>query len=896
MALSAIGSQQVRAQQTQVDDILRQIDGLSPQLRREADRALRSLERSSSRSPLEVPEDPLDPQLVPGEPLELPEVEEEEEEDEVERFKGGDLVAVRFSFGEDFEPDEEQEEFLELLQSKNPYRLDIQGNIRFPRMRPIDLSGLGVGQALVRLESEPDFRPFQIELFEIRPVRAEGEEIELFGYDVFDQGILNFIPTADGTVLTGYTIGPGDWINLQLFGSRDEEYLLEVSPAGTLMVPSVGAVQVAGLTFNQLRDELVLRLKAKILGVDVSVTMAEYRSVRVFVLGEVNRPGSYVLSGLSTMTHALFMSEGIQTTGSLRGVQLKRRGETVATLDLYDLLLRGDTSADARLESGDAVFVPPIGDAIALSGGVRRPAIYEMPASATLEDLVATAGGFVAKANQGEIRIERVESGTGVTAVNIDFGVDREHVLQDGDFVTVPLNRDRIQEAVSLQGHVHHPGIYAWAPEMRLTDLLPSAEHLQPNADSRYVLIRREVEPNIRIAVLSADLEQAWAAPQGADNVALQDRDTVQVVEHRTDKRHVVSELIEELEAQSRSSEEIPVVAVEGAVRDPGPYPLEDGMRVSDLLRAGGGLSESADGTFAELSRRFINEVGHQDLVNIRVDLPEVLRGEAESDLVLNPRDQVIVRTVPRWSEAETVEVRGEVEYPGLYAITRGETLSELLLRCGGLTDDAFVNGAIFLREELRMQEAEQLEYLASRIERDVLSNSVADGISEAEVATGELLVEQLRSSEALGRLVIDLESIIEGDSEEDIVLRAGDELLIPPVSQVVSVFGEVQRPSSHLHQSLLTRDDYIERSGGLTATADKRRIYVVRASGEVVLRHSRRGLFSAFRSVEPVAVSRGDTIVVPIHFRFRSKLELWSTAAQLAYQMAIGTRIIAAF
>jgi protein involved in polysaccharide export with SLBB domain len=321
-------------------------------------------------------------------------------------------------------------------------------------------------------------------------------------------------------------------------------------------------------------------------------------------------------------------------------------------------------------------------------------------------------------------------------------------------------------------------------------------------------------------------------------------------------------------------------------------------MRISDLLRAGGGLQDAAYGVKAELTRYRVNgDVRQTQLLD--VDLAAVLKGDESADLVLQPFDFLSVKEVPEWSEQEQVALLGEVRFPGLYPIQRGETLRSVLTRAGGLTNLAFPEGAVFTRIELQKREQEQINSLAERLQGDLAAaalSAVAANQGEAGQAltVGQSLLNQLKGTKAVGRLVIDLNSVLGArvGSADDIVMREGDRLIIPKQKQEVTVIGEVQNTTSHFYRTNLTRDDYIGLSGGTTRKADDGGIYIVRADGSVVSSENS----GWFRRSGQVAVRPGDTIVVPLDTERMPALPLWQAVTQIIYNVAIAVAAINSF
>jgi protein involved in polysaccharide export with SLBB domain len=340
--------------------------------------------------------------------------------------------------------------------------------------------------------------------------------------------------------------------------------------------------------------------------------------------------------------------------------------------------------------------------------------------------------------------------------------------------------------------------------------------------------------------MLSADLEAALAAPGTPADLELMPRDRITVFDLASGRDQIIQPMLDQLRLQGNSGKPSAVVHVDGSVHVPGDYPLEPNMTVRDLVRAGGGTVDSTYGRAAELTRYSVrNEARHTEL--IRIDLAAALNGDPAANVVLQPFDSLSVREVPLWGEIESVTLKGEVRFPGIYSIRRGETLQSVVNRAGGLTDFAFPEGSVFTRESLRTREQEQMDLLADRMERDLSilalqsAATSTNGGGAGALSIGQALLGQLRGAKAVGRLVIDLPRIVRepSDSPVDVILKGGDELIVPRTQQQVTVIGEVQSSTSLLYNPRLTRDDYIAMTGGTTRRADHGRIYVVRANGQ---------------------------------------------------------------
>lgn len=723
-------------------------------------------------------------------------------------------------------------------------------------------------------------------------------ELTRFGYDLFSGTPTTFAPATDIPITADYVIGPGDTVQVQLYGKQNVEYSLVVTREGNLQFPEIGPVAVAGLTFEEMKATLKARVDEQMIGEKVTISMGELRSIRVFVLGDANRPGSYTVSALSTMTNALFVSGGVNDIGSLRDVQLKRRGELVTRLDLYDLLLRGDTSGDVRLQPGDVIFIPPVGSTVGVAGEVRRPAIYELRKESAVEQVLELAGGLLPTAYPQATQVERINARGERTLVDLDISntAGRQARVQGGDLVRVHSILEKMQSIVLLTGHVQRPGGYEWRPGMRIADLVPSiADDLLPRPDLEYALVKRELKPDHRLELFSVRLGEAVKTPASALNIALEPRDELIVFGFSEDREPIVAPLVEELRAHASFQYPARVVTVSGLVRQPGSYPLEQGMRVSDVIRAGGGLAEAAYALGAELTRYAVIDGSYREVDHVEVDLAQILAGSGPADLALQAHDTLQIKRLPEWAAADTVEIRGEVKFPGVYPIARGEQLSKVLERAGGITDMGFPQGAVFVRAELKERERERLDELSRRLEMDLASLALKLAQEDAKQTQAldltRGLAEKLRAVEPTGRLVIDLPRLLATTrggrrSEYDINLMDGDKLYIPPVTQEVTVTGEVFYPTSHLYKKGLDSNNYVKMSGGATAKADSRRIYVVRADGSVLPREEMEANW--FGGADSQAIRPGDTIVVPLDVERVRPINLWTNVSQIIYQLAI--------
>jgi polysaccharide export outer membrane protein len=815
-----------------------------------------------------------------------------------EQSSGGPLTTERERIERSDEMRRRLEDVRDRIHRRNPYKLDKWGILNVPELGPIPLAGLTVEQATQRLSADESLRDFIVTVTHL-PLRPIGTEaLKPFGYDLFEGVPTTFAPATDIPVPADYVVGPGDTIEVHLVGNRKGRYSLVVGRDGQINFPELGPISVAARRFTEVREELQERVQDQMIGTQASISIGELRSIRVFVLGDAQTPGSYTVSGLSTITNALFVSGGVKKIGSLRNIQLKRNGKTVTTLDLYDLLVRGDTSADARLMPGDVIFVPPVGRTVSLVGEVRRPAIYELKNETTAAELVALGGGLTEQADPTLATLERVNENRQRVIINVNLNQAGATKLLPGDVLRVPAIRPVFENAVTIDGHVYRPGEFEFREGMRLLDVIPSLDELKPNADLNYILVRRELPPDRRVTVFSANLADAFANPGSAANFELAPRDRIHIFDLESGRDRVIEPLMRELRLYAQLNEPTREVTISGHVKVPGKYPLEPGMRLTDLIRAGGGLSESAYGGQAELTRYTIGEQDARVAELIHIDLRAALEGDPSANVPLRSFDHVVIKEVPLWASQEEVEIRGEVRFPGRYPIRRGETLRSVLERAGGLTEYAFAKGAVFTRRELIERERRQIEILATRMQSDLAQLSLqaaqetGKDAGEA-LAVGQSLLASLRSTQAVGRLVIDLEQAMAArpGSEQDIVLKDGDRLLVPRVMQEVTVIGEVQSATSHLYNPTFTRDDYIAMSGGVTPRADEKHIYVVRANGSVEV-----GTSSVWFRKGGVQIEPGDTIVVPLDTVRMRPLPFWTAVTTIIYNLAISAAAVNSF
>lgn len=714
---------------------------------------------------------------------------------------------------------------------------------------PIDAQGSRIEKAFAKAS------PTMLDVIEPEPMRRE---LQQFGYDFFKNSLQLTSAIDAMPVATTYQLGPGDLLSLNVWGAVNLHQELTVGRNGDVTIPKVGTVRVWGLPFDQAQSAVKEALGRSYRNFEMSLTLGRLRSIQVYVVGEVAAPGNYPVSSLATVINALAAAGGPARNGSLRSVRVTRGSQTVGTVDLYDMLLSGDRNKDLQLQNGDTIFVPVIGPVVAVTGEVRRPAIYELNGTTTLPEVLKMAGGVAASGSLGRIQIERLENNKGRIA--LDFvsksgAIDADLAaveVKDRDMVKVfPVQR-ATRQVVVLKGNVQQTGEYQFRPGMRLSDLIPSTRTLLPESYLDSVEITRMSPPEYRRELVTVSLRRALEG-NSSDNLLLQEQDTVKVFSRW--------EMVEK-----------PRVAVNGAVINPGQYDYFPGMAVRDLVTAAGSTTRNAFLDQAELSRVVINGDKAQSS-RVQLDLGKALAGDPAHNLPLQSDDVLIVRGVTDWQDAtdKFVTLKGEVRFPGVYSLARGEKLSSLITRAGGYTEKAYLRGAKFTRRSVRVAQQKRMDEISLKTERDIIqkqSQLAAVSASKEELeATKAALdnlqkgVERLKSLRAEGRVVIALDSGEElKTGDYDLILEGGDELEIPIRPSVVIVLGQVYNPNSFVYQSGQDVGWYLDKTGGPVNDAETSEMYLVRADGTVFSRQQ-TSFFASFLSAD---LDAGDTLVVP--------------------------------
>lgn len=714
-----------------------------------------------------------------------------------------------------------------------------------------------------------------------------------FGYELFSGVPNTFAPATDIPIPADYVIGPGDNVRVQLFGNQNQTFTLLVSRDGTINFPKLGPIVTTGLRFDELQSMLEERVGREMIGTTASISLGRLRSIRVFVLGDVSRPGSYTVSSLSTMTHALFLSGGVSNVGSLRHVELKRAGRLVQTLDLYKFLLAGDSSSDLRLQPGDVVFVPPVGARVTVEGEVKRPAIYEIKQERSLSDVLALAGGQMASSDKTYVEVERIAAGSERTVLNFDAAkpADLRAAIQDGDVVRVRRVSRQISNEIKVTGYVKYPGTYPWSENRDLSTVLKQAGLKASDSDAEIYLpigllqrtdktsgVREFIdfnladyasdtppsllplEPNDLVIVFSrADIAymssfEVEAALNGSRVTATNNCSALlelrQLVNSQRAARFLNVLSSESLVRTADSTrarlrcpdifKEVPGalpalldrgVGVYGEVLRPGLYPVAKGASLPLVLQA-------AAGPTAESDPKNIEYVSYEETVaNGRARYQKIdLTNTDLRSYRISSGDTLNLRPIYLDQEVGSIRLMGEVKFPGTYGVVRGETLSQVLARAGGLTDNAYPYGAVFTRESARKAESASFKRAARDLQEaavTAISSSGQSGDASSTAAFFDAVVKRLENATPVGRVVVQADpAMLKVRPEQDVIIEPGDVLMIPKRPTSVAVAGQVLNPGSLAFESGLSATDYIERAGGVAQAAKKSRAFIVFPDG----------------------------------------------------------------
>jgi protein involved in polysaccharide export with SLBB domain len=682
-----------------------------------------------------------------------------------------------------------------------------------------------------------------------------------------------------------YVVGSGDTLTINMWGGMTQSISRVVDRDGRILLPDAGSLDVAGLPLQRAESLIEGALKKQYRDVQATVTVSRLRSVRVYVVGDVQRPGGYDISSLATPLSALYAAGGPTSVGSLRIARHYRGKQLIEDVDLYDFLLHGVRNGSAHFESGDTLLVPPAGPQVAISGAVKRPAIYEVKSGdSTLASLISDAGGVTASASLAHITIDRI--GTNHQRETVTLKAAGEETSQtegdavaafqvkDGDRIRIGPILPYSQRAIYLEGHVARPGRLPYTDGMRLSDVLHSYRDMlpEPGADGEIV---RLVPPDLHAETIEFNVPDVLI---GNANVDLQPFDTVRIL--------------------GRYEVDAPKVKIQGEVLRPGTYPLSKDMTAAQLVRMAGGFKRDALLESADLTSYGVIDGNRISGKLATVQIGTAVSGtNPDADVSLKPGDILTIHQITGWNDiGESVTIVGQVRFPGTYGFREGERLSSVLRRAGGFRDTAYPTGAVLVRDQVRQLEEKSREELIRQIETSSASARLSPNLGSSDSGTTLKLIQaqqdqvlsQLKSQPASGRQVVNITADIDSwaNTSADIELRRGDVLTIPKRPSFVLVTGQVYNVTALTFTEGKTAKWYLQHAGGTSDAANRKNIFVIRANGSVIGRHS-GGVFDP--SVLSTKLDPGDVVVVPqkvigASLFWRNLL----TTAQLASSIAI--------
>lgn len=634
-------------------------------------------------------------------------------------------------------------------------------------------------------------------------VSTAGEN-DVFGRNIFNIDKLTFQPNLNMATPENYRLGPGDEVIVDVWGASQNTMRLEISPDGYVNISNLGPVYLNNMTIKDARQLLKQEL-GKIYADsanNIQVTLGNIRTIQVNVMGEVRAPGTYALSSLSTVFHALYASGGVSDIGSLRNVQVARGGKTIARLDVYEYIMKGQIQDDIRLQDGDVVIVPTYDELVKITGKVKRPMFYEMKNGESAATLLKCAGGFSSDAYKKSIRVLRKDGKEfSVKTVNdIDYSAFK---LIDGDVVTVDSILNRFNNRLEVKGAVYHPGVFELSGSLNtVRQLVEKADGLLGDAFTGRAVLYRERE-NLTKEVLPVDIEGILKGT--SPDIALQKNDILYIPS------------IHDLQDMGK-------VTISGEVNKPGSYTYADHMSLEDLVITAGGLKESASLVRVDVSRRIRDPKGttEPDMIgqNFSFGLKDGFVVDGEAGFELQPYDQVFVRRSPSYNEQVSVTVDGEVLYRGEYTLsTKSERLSSLIQRAGGVSRYAYVRGAK-LRRVANEEELRRMEDVVKMVRREI----------------GETLATSLGLKvDSTFTVGIDLEAALANPgSDADLVLREGDVLTVPEYNNTVKVNGAVMMPNTVSYAKGKSVKYYLNQAGGYSANAKKSQKFIIYMNGQV--------------------------------------------------------------
>jgi len=641
----------------------------------------------------------------------------------------------------------------------------------------------------------PDSLKYELE-------KEKSSKRKIFGHDVFNNKNLTFESSMNLATPQSYVLGPGDAVNVDIWGASQESVTETVSPDGTITIEGIGVIKLGGLTVSQAKAKLKRVLGPRYQGSSIELTLGQTRTITVSVMGEVKVPGTYTMSAFATVYNALYMAGGPNDIGTLRNVKVYRKGKLLSNVDVYDFLLNGKLSGDVRLQDNDVITVSPYEALVNITGKVKRPMFYEMKTTESAATLLRYAGGFTGDAYTKAIRVNR-KAGAGYSVFSIgefDMSVFK---LMDEDSVSVDSTLNRYQNMVEIRGGVFRPGMYQVGGEINTVKaLVEAAAGVTEDAISQHAVMHR-VKADRSLEMMSLDIRGILEGT--VPDVPLRNEDVIYV-------------------ASRQERNEQKTVTINGEVAYPGVYRYAENETVEDLIIQAGGPTEAASLAKVDVARRVTNpnsmEAGDQIAQNFSFKLNPDFTISEQPDFTLMPFDEVYVRRSPDYNEQQNVAIEGEVQFAGNYALSnKGQRLSEVIKQAGGLTKRAYAEGTKLMRQ-MTPEERDQMEVVLRTAQR----NSGNDSIDVKKLLTN-----------ATYPVGIELEKALKNPgTDDDPILREGDRIIVPRYDGTVKINGEVLYPNTVYYKEGKSADYYINLAGGTTSTGKKSMTVIIYMNGMV--------------------------------------------------------------
>ena len=654
--------------------------------------------------------------------------------------------------------------------------------------------------------NDPEFEQMQKEMATIIPDSSENNENlgkKVFGRDIFNQKNLSFEPNMNIATPQNYRLGPGDAVNIDVWGASQNTFAETVSPDGTVQIEGFGPVQLSGLTVSQANSRLRSQLGARYQNSKIQLTVGQTRTIMVNVMGEVRTPGTYTLSAFATVFHALYMAGGTNDIGTLRNIKVYRHNKLITVVDVYDYILNGKLTGDVRLADNDVIVVSPYDCLVNVTGKVKRPMYYEMRKNESLGTVLRYAGSFTGDAYKKSIRVVR-KSGHEYSVYNVgEFDLNTFRI-DDEDSVSVDSVLKRYSNMVEIKGAVFRPGMYQVGGE--ITSVRSLIEHAEGVTEDAFVdhAVMHRMKDDRTLEALSVDVKGIMSGKVA--DILLRNEDVLYI-------------------PSKKEVKEDQTMTIHGEVVYPGVYQYAENETLEDFVLQAGGLKDAASTVKVDVARRISDPKATISTADVAKTFSFSLKDgfviDGEQSFKLMPYDEVYVRRSPAYSAQQNVRVEGEVLFGGTYTLSKkSERLSEIIQKAGGLNNMAYTKGARLERtitpeERLRMESVLKMAQSQSG-EKDSVNISKLD----------------IGSTYYVG---IHLDKALENPgSDDDIVLREGDKIIVPQYSGTVKVNGEVMYPNTVAYRQGKHSAYYVDQSGGYSSSAKRNHTYIIYMNGTV--------------------------------------------------------------